>query len=46
MTVLRGLPATPEGPGGVVGFSMGASLGLWVATRELDAVGCVYVTVA
>ncbi|HXH58108.1 dienelactone hydrolase family protein [Iamia sp.] len=41
VTVLRGLPATPEGPVGVVGFSMGASLGLWVASREPDAVGCV-----
>ena len=30
---LRDLPATPDGPVGVLGFSMGASLGLWLSAR-------------
>jgi carboxymethylenebutenolidase len=36
---LRGLPATPEGPIGVLGFSMGASMALWLSVRAPDDVG-------
>lgn len=43
LSVLQGLPATPEGPVGVVGFSMGGSLGLRAATRRPDDVGAVSV---
>ncbi len=35
---LRGMPATPDGPVGVLGFSMGASLALWLSARVPDAV--------
>jgi carboxymethylenebutenolidase len=35
---LRASPATPGGPVGVLGFSMGASLGLWLSVREHDGV--------
>ena len=35
---LRRMPATPDGPIGVVGYSMGASLGLWLSEREPDTV--------
>jgi carboxymethylenebutenolidase len=35
---LRGLPLTGEGPCGVVGFSMGASMALWLSAREPDGV--------
>lgn len=35
---LRGLPATPDGPIGVVGFSMGASWGLWLSARAPESV--------
>lgn len=35
---LRSLPATPEGPVGVLGFSMGASWALWLASRVPDLV--------
>ena len=38
---LRRMPATPEGPIMVVGFSMGASLGLWLSEREPDGVDAV-----
>jgi carboxymethylenebutenolidase len=40
---LRGMPATPEGRIGVLGFSMGASWGLWLSAR---AAGSVAATVA
>jgi carboxymethylenebutenolidase len=40
-STLRGMPATPDGPIGVVGFSMGASLGLWLSARAVDDVGAV-----
>lgn len=43
LTVLQGLPATPEAPVGVLGFSMGGSLGLRAATRRPDDVGAVSV---
>jgi carboxymethylenebutenolidase len=33
LQTLRDLPATPAGPVGIVGFSMGASLGLWLSAR-------------
>lgn len=36
---LRGLPATPDAPVGVMGFSMGASWALWLASREHALVG-------
>ncbi|HMG43016.1 MAG TPA: dienelactone hydrolase family protein [Acidimicrobiales bacterium] len=36
---LRGLPATPDAPVGVLGFSMGASWALWLASREHALVG-------
>jgi carboxymethylenebutenolidase len=38
LATLRSLPATPDGPVGIVGFSMGASLGLWLSARVPDAV--------
>jgi carboxymethylenebutenolidase len=39
--VLRGLPITPDAPVGVVGFSMGSSLGLRAAARQPDDVAAV-----
>ncbi|HET6948760.1 MAG TPA: dienelactone hydrolase family protein [Acidimicrobiales bacterium] len=36
---LRGFPATPDAPVGVVGFSMGASWAFWLASRVPDVVG-------
>jgi carboxymethylenebutenolidase len=36
---LRGLPATPDTPVGVLGFSMGASWALYLASRQHDLVG-------
>ena len=36
---LRGLPATPDSPVGVVGFSMGASWALYLASRQHELVG-------
>ena len=41
LQVLRGLPATPQGPVGVVGFSMGASLALRAAARTPDLMAAV-----
>jgi len=41
VAVLRGLPVTPEGPVGVLGFSMGSSLGLRAAARQPDEVAAV-----
>ncbi len=41
LSVLAGLPITPDGPVGVVGFSMGASLALWAAAHEPGQVGAV-----
>ncbi len=38
LQTLRDMPATPDGPIGVVGCSMGASLGLWLSARVPDAV--------
>ena len=38
LQTLRDMSATPEGPVGVLGFSMGASLGLWLSARVPDAV--------
>ena len=35
---LAGMPATPEGPVGTLGFSMGASWALWLAGRIPDLV--------
>jgi carboxymethylenebutenolidase len=38
LQTLLDLPATPDGPVAVVGFSMGASLGLWLSARVVDAI--------
>ena len=38
---LRRMPASTDGPIMVVGFSMGASLGLWLSEREPDGVDAV-----
>jgi carboxymethylenebutenolidase len=38
LKTLRDLPATRAGPVGIVGFSMGASLGLWLSARVPDQV--------
>jgi len=38
---LRGLKITPDRPIGVLGFSMGASWGLWLSARASDVVGAV-----
>ena len=38
---LRDLPITPDGPIGVLGFSMGASLAYWAAARAPDHVAAV-----
>ncbi|HEX4867856.1 MAG TPA: dienelactone hydrolase family protein [Acidimicrobiales bacterium] len=35
---LRQLPMTPDAPLGVLGFSMGASMALWLSAREADDV--------
>lgn len=37
-TALRNLPITPDGPIGVLGFSMGASWGLWLSARAPETV--------
>ena len=37
----RDLPITPDGPIGVVGFSMGASWALWLSVRAIDVVAAV-----
>jgi carboxymethylenebutenolidase len=44
VSALRGMPATPPGRVGILGFSMGASWALWAATRfPLDvAAACVF----
>jgi carboxymethylenebutenolidase len=40
---LRDLPITGAGPCGVVGFSMGASMALWLSAREADGVAATVV---
>lgn len=40
---LRRLPVTPDAPVGVLGFSMGASWALWLASRVPDLVGATVV---
>lgn len=42
-TALQSMPATPDAPVGVLGFSMGASLGLWLTARLPDLVGATVV---
>ena len=44
LTALARMPATPDGPVGILGFSMGGSWALWAATRFPDQVAavCVY----
>jgi len=41
ISALRSMPATPDSRIGVIGFSMGASWGLWAATRFPDDIACV-----
>jgi carboxymethylenebutenolidase len=41
IVALRSQTARPDGPVSVVGFSMGASWALWVATRQPDSVDAV-----
>ena len=41
LSALRGMPATPEGRVGIIGFSMGASWALWAATRFPDDIAAV-----
>ena len=41
VTALHGMPATPDRPVGIVGFSMGASWGLWAAARLPELVSAV-----
>ena len=41
ISTLRGMPATPDGPIGVLGFSMGASWAFWAATRFPDDIAAV-----
>lgn len=43
LSALRGMPATPAGRIGIVGYSMGASWALWAATRFPDDVAAVSV---
>jgi len=43
LATLQGLPATSESPVGIVGLSMGASLGLWLSARVPDAVAATVV---
>lgn len=43
LTALGRMPATPDGPVGILGFSMGASWALWAATRFPDQVSAVSV---
>lgn len=43
LSALRGMPATPPGPVGIIGYSMGASWALWAATRFPDDVAAVSV---
>lgn len=38
LQALRSVDVTPDGPVGVVGFSMGASLGLWLSARVPEEV--------
>ncbi len=38
---LRRMPATPDAPISVIGYSMGASLALWLSEREPDTVSAV-----
>lgn len=40
---LRSLPATPDAPVGVLGFSMGGSWALWLASRVPELVGATVV---
>ena len=38
LRTLRDMPITPDGPVGVLGFSMGASMALWLSARVPDGV--------
>src|SRR3546814_6803445 len=38
LQTLRDMPMTPDAPVGVLGFSMGASMALWLSARVPDAV--------
>ena len=39
LLTLHGMPATPDAPVGFLGFSMGASWALWLASRMPEMVG-------
>ncbi len=41
LDALRRMPATDDGPAMIVGFSMGASLGLWISERQPEDVSAV-----
>ena len=41
MSALRSMPATPDGPIGILGYSMGASWAFWAATRFPDDIAAV-----
>ncbi len=38
LKTLRDMPLTPDAPVGIIGFSMGASMALWLSARVPDAV--------
>lgn len=42
-SALRNLPITPDAPIGVIGFSMGASWGMWLSSRAPELVGATVV---
>lgn len=43
LSTLRAMPITPDGPVGVLGFSMGASMALWLSARAPEDVAATVV---